>query len=71
MEQTSELVPFGDMMNHRDPPNVQMVPLPDSTDQVCFAYLGDDNDYGENDDDDGDETCYERDLFLSSVLERS
>jgi len=24
--QTSELVPLGDMLNHRDPPNVEMVP---------------------------------------------
>lgn len=37
---TSELVPIGDMMNHRDPPNVQMVP--EDPNYVTFAYLGDD-----------------------------
>jgi hypothetical protein len=34
----SELVPIGDMFNHRDPPNVQMVPHKE--DQVTFVYLG-------------------------------
>jgi len=55
---TSELVPLGDMMNHRDPPNVQMVP--EDPEHVCFAYMGDDAD---------ETSCasenYERDLFLT------
>jgi len=33
---TSELVPIGDMFNHRDPPNVQMIP--EDGDFVTFAY---------------------------------
>jgi hypothetical protein len=42
IKQTSELVPLGDMFNHRDPPNVQMIP--EDSDYVTFAYKGDDDD---------------------------
>jgi SET domain len=42
----SELVPIGDMFNHRDPPNVQMVPHKE--DQVTFVYLGEDESAGKD-----------------------
>lgn len=42
IKQTSELVPLGDMFNHWDPPNVQMIP--EDSDYVTFAYKGDDDD---------------------------
>ncbi len=42
IKQTSELVPLGDMFNHRDPPNVQMIP--EDSDYVTFAYKGDTDD---------------------------
>lgn len=36
IKSTSELVPIGDMFNHRDPPNCQMIP--EDGDFVTFAY---------------------------------
>ena len=42
IKQTSELVPVGDMFNHRDPLNVQMIP--EDSDYVTFAYKGDADD---------------------------
>jgi len=57
IKQTSELVPLGDMFNHRDPPNVQMIP--EDSDYVTFAYKGDD------DDDDEDNSTNEKDIFIS------
>ncbi|KAL7553488.1 hypothetical protein ACHAWF_016765 [Thalassiosira exigua] len=60
-QQTSELVPIGDMMNHRDPPNVVMVT--EGPDHVAFAYMGDDADEGCDLSSLGE--SYERDLFLT------
>ena len=64
--QTSELVPIGDMMNHRDPPNVQMTPA--DSDYVTFAYKGSDNE-GSGDGDKGDKAPAEKDgdqdLFIT------
>ena len=48
----SELVPIGDMFNHRNPPNVKTVHLHEQ-DVVCFLYLG------------GGEECYPQDLFIT------
>eukprot|EP00584_Thalassiosira_punctigera_P018499 CAMPEP_0172554988 /NCGR_PEP_ID=MMETSP1067-20121228/57443_1 /TAXON_ID=265564 ORGANISM="Thalassiosira punctigera, Strain Tpunct2005C2" /NCGR_SAMPLE_ID=MMETSP1067 /ASSEMBLY_ACC=CAM_ASM_000444 /LENGTH=403 /DNA_ID=CAMNT_0013343479 /DNA_START=96 /DNA_END=1307 /DNA_ORIENTATION=- len=49
----SELVPLGDMFNHRDPPNVKIVHDKEE-DAVCFLYLGG-----------GEECVYPRDLFIT------
>mmetsp|Transcript_20402 Transcript_20402/g.30607 ORF Transcript_20402/g.30607 Transcript_20402/m.30607 type:complete len:168 (-) Transcript_20402:2208-2711(-) len=57
IKQTSELVPLGDMFNHRDPSNVQMIP--EDSDYVTFAYKGDD------DNDDEDNSTNEKDIFIS------
>jgi hypothetical protein len=48
----SELVPVGDMFNHRGSPNVKIV-HDHEQDAVCFVYLG------------GDEACYPQDLFIT------
>ncbi|CAB9520989.1 M protein repeat protein [Seminavis robusta] len=55
---TSELVPIGDMFNHRDPPNVAMVH--DEEDSITFVYMGDDDDKK-----DGDDDADHRDLFIT------
>lgn len=53
----SELVPLGDMFNHRDPPNVKIV-HDHEKDAVCFVYLGEEEGGGE-------QCCYPQDLFIT------
>mmetsp|Transcript_18580 Transcript_18580/g.30413 ORF Transcript_18580/g.30413 Transcript_18580/m.30413 type:complete len:418 (+) Transcript_18580:73-1326(+) len=58
----SELVPVGDMFNHREPPNVKLY-HDNEGDAVCFLYLG------ENDDTEDDKlTCYPKDLLITYGL---
>ncbi len=56
----SELVPIGDMFNHREPPNVKLY-HDNEGDAVCFLYLGEE---GEED----NLTCYPKDLLITYGL---
>ena len=53
-KETSELVPIGDMFNHREPPNVAITHDKDSG-NVNFIYRGDSDGNDDNDDDDNND----------------